>query len=212
MKALLHLKTSLFADQGVSSQLAADLLSRINPQGRHWTVTSRDFNHDPVPHLDATKLQALSTPAEKRDPRQQAQVAYGDKLIAELQGAELIIIQAPMYNFGIPSMLKAWLDHVARAGVTFRYTAQGPVGLLTGKQVIVIATSGGKHQAGQTDHVSPYLRTMLGFLGLTDVDWVYAQGLNMGEEQRAAGLKEARRQIDALVAKLHLSALDRSAA
>ena len=212
MKTLLHLKTSLFADQGVSSQLADDLLSRINPQGRYWSVTSRDFSRDPVPHLDAAKLQALSTSAEQRNPGQQAQVAYGDALIAELQNAELLVIAAPMYNFGIPSMLKAWLDHVARAGVTFRYTAQGPVGLLNGKKVIVIATSGGKHQPGQTDHVTPYLRTMLGFLGLTDVEWIVAQGLNMGEEHKTVGLQEARRQIDALVAKLHLSALDRSAA
>ena len=161
---------------------------------RHKTVT-RDLSQQAVPHLDGEWLTALSTPAADRIGKQQVKVTYSDTLISELQDADLLVIGAPMYNFTIPSVLKAWLDHVARAGVTFKYTENGSVGLLENKKVIIMASMGGIHEAGKTDHLSPYLKTILGFLGINDVEIVFAQGLNMGAELREASLLSAKSKI-----------------
>lgn len=212
MKQVLQLKTSLFADHGVSNQLAGDFLSSLERRSPGWQLSTRDFNDQPIPHLDADWLRALSSPAAERSSEQARQLAYSDAVIAEVQTADLLLIGAPMYNFSLPSMLKAWFDHLARAGVTFRYTDKGPEGLLTGKRVVVIASMGGRHQAGATDHLRPYLRTMLGFLGLRDVEFIVADGLNLGAEAREAGLQNARRQIARVVAKLQVRATERSAA
>ena len=143
----------------------------------------------------AERFQAFLAKPSERTAEQQAAVAYSDALIAELQRADVIVLGLPMYNFGVPSTLKAYFDHVARAGVTFSYTANGPVGLLTNKKVYVLATRGGQYAGTSFDHETPYIRQFLGFLGLTDVEFVYAEGLAMGEETKNAALARAKASI-----------------
>ncbi|MES3007965.1 MAG: NAD(P)H-dependent oxidoreductase [Pseudomonadota bacterium] len=207
---ILQLKSSIFDSataQGVSSQLSAELIAELLAglaDGKRATdteVTTRDFSTAPVPYLDAAWLQALSTPATDRTREQSEKVAYSDSLIAELQAADIVVIGVPMYNFAVPAMLKSWTDHVARTGVTFKYTEKGPVGLLTGKKVYLVVATGGKHAEGVTDFIRPYLRTFLGFIGLTDIDIIVADGLNMGEAPRTEGLQQARTQIQQTLAQ-----------
>ena len=193
MNKILQVKSSVFADGSVSSQLSDELLSLLPVRAADVSVC--DFSSDPIPHLDGTWLKALGTTAAERSEAQQRMVAFSDRLITQVQAADLLLLGAPMYNFTVPCMLKAWVDHVARAGVTFKYTEKGPVGLLEGKKAVVLATMGGRHEPGMTDHLRPYLKTVLGFVGIDDVDVVVAAGLNMGPEHRDAGLAAARRQI-----------------
>lgn len=200
MSKLLQISSSVFGDQGVSSQLANAFIQEWQAKNGGTQVVHRDLVAEPVPHLDGERLTALMTPETERTAEQQRVVDESDALIRELQGADLIVIGAPMYNFGIPSQLKSWLDLVARSGITFRYTEQGPEGLLTGKKVYVFASRGGVHQGERSDGVAPYLETMLGFLGMTDVEFIYAEGLAMGEEPRAQGIARANARIDELLA------------
>lgn len=195
---VLQLKSSIFDSataQGVSSQLSGELIEGLRAVHTDVHMTTRDFSTAPIPYLDAAWLQALFTPAADRTQEQSEKVAYSDSLIAELQAADVVVIGVPMYNFAIPAMLKSWTDHVARAGVTFKYTEKGAVGLLSKKKVYLVVSTGGKHVEGVTDFIRPYLRTFLGFIGLTDIDIIVADGLNMGEVPRAEGLQQAREQI-----------------
>lgn len=198
MNTLLQLNTSIQSEQGESSRLAARLAARwreAHPGGR---VVVRDLARDPVPHLSAERFAAFLAQPGERDPRQRAIVAASDALIAELRAAETVIIGLPFYNFAVPSTLKAYIDHIARAGVTFRYTAQGPVGLLTGKQVYVAAARGGVHAGTASDTQSAYLRQILAFLGMTEVEFVYAEGLALGAAEKTAALARANAAIDAI--------------
>lgn len=163
-------------------------------------VTVRDLARQPHPVLDEAALGALFTPPEQRTPEQAARVALDDALIAEIQAADVVVLGAPMYNFGITAQLKNWIDAIARARVTFRYTAEGVEGLLKGKQVIVVLTRGGIHRDTASDSQVPYLRSVLGFLGMTDVRFIYAEGLAMGPDAEAQGLAQAREQIAAATA------------
>jgi FMN-dependent NADH-azoreductase len=206
MKNVLQLTTSLFdgaGKQGVSSQLSNELITGLRNINAGLQMKVRDFATNPAPYFDHAWLQALSTPATDRSDEQSAKVAYSDSLITELQAADTIVIGVPMYNFSIPAMLKSWIDHIARAGVTFTYTDKGPVGLVTGKKVYLVIAMGGVHEAGVTDHVRPYLRTLLGFLGMTDITMIVADGLAMGEESRTQGLQNARKQIETVLAEAH---------
>lgn len=201
MNKVLQLKTSIFDtqdNQGVSSQLGDALVSRLREGDAGIALVTRDFSKDPVPYFDNAWLQALSTPPDERSQEQAEKVAFSDALISEVQEADTIVIGVPMYNFAMPAALKSWTDHIARAGVTFRYTDTGPVGLLLGKKVYVVLSTGGQHQEGVTDFLRPYLRTFLGFLGMTDVEFIVANGLNMGEAPRKEGLRKARVQIQDL--------------
>ena len=201
MSKVLQLKTSIFdtqESQGVSSQLGAALVSRLREDNPEIAVVTRDFASDPVPYFDNAWLQALSTPPGERSDEQSAKVAYSDALIAEVQAADTIVIGVPMYNFAIPAALKSWTDHIARAGVTFRYTDTGAIGLLADKKVYVLLSTGGQHQEGVTDFLRPYLRTFLGFVGMKDVEFIVADGLNMGEAHRKEGLRKAHAQIQNL--------------
>lgn len=198
MSKLLQLKSSIFdthESQGVSSQLGDALVSRLREDDAQIALVIRDLAKDPVPYFDNAWLQALSTPPGERSEEQAEKVAFSDALIAEVQGADIVVIGVPMYNFTLPATLKSWTDHIARAGVTFRYTDTGPVGLLVDKKVYVVLSTGGQHQAGVTDFLRPFLRTYLGFLGMSDVEFIVADGLNMGEAQRAQGLRKAHAQI-----------------
>lgn len=198
MNTLLRLDTSLFSGQGVSTQLSDDLLNQIKKNNSELTIIHRNFAEQPIPHLDGDWLQALMTPDDKRSVEQQQKVEFSDQLIEELQSADTIIIGLPMYNFSIPSMLKAWFDHVARAGTTFKYTTSGPEGLLTDKKVYLVTTRGGFHKDQPSDTQMPFVKTFLAFLGLTNVETIYAEGLNMGGEVRDAAIVSAKQSIEAL--------------
>ncbi|REC93704.1 FMN-dependent NADH-azoreductase [Kushneria indalinina] len=198
MSKALILKSSILGEHSQSSQLADYLGDRFESRHGAGSVTVRDLAATPVEVLDAELMAALRGSVAEPTPAQQDALALSDTLVEELKDHDTIVITAPMYNFNIPTQLKTWCDFVARAGVTFRYTAQGPEGFITGKRVIVLTTRGGLHRDTDHDLVTPYLRTFLGFLGMTDIDFVYAEGLGMGEEAISTAQTSARAEIDAL--------------
>ena len=195
MKTLLHLNTSIFSDAGQSSRLADAFVAARKAIEPGLKVVSRDFAKDPVPHLTAEGFQGFIAKPEARTPEQARIVAYSDALIDELRRADTIVLGLPMYNFSVPSTLRAYFDHIARAGVTFKYTDKGPVGLLTGKKAYVFAARGGVYLGTTADTQTAYVRDFLGFLGITDVEFVYAEGLAMGEATKKASLAKAEAAI-----------------
>jgi FMN-dependent NADH-azoreductase len=199
MKTLLAIRSSIQSGEGHSSRLADQFVARwraAHPGGR---VIVRDLAKAPVPHLDADRFGAFIARPDERTAEQIAAVGCSDALVAEVKSADVVVLAVPLYNFGIPSTLKAYFDHIARAGVTFRYTDKGPVGLLTGKQAVVFATRGGRYAGTALDSQTPYLRAFLGFVGITDVEFVYAEGLAISEVAREAALAGARSRIDELL-------------
>ncbi|GAA4881063.1 FMN-dependent NADH-azoreductase [Ferrimonas pelagia] len=195
MKTLLIVNASLNQDDSHSRQLAAELQAgwlAIHPQGR---VIQRDVGAAPPPHLDIETVTAFYTEPDRRDEATQRLIALSDQLVAELQAADEVVIATPMYNFSVPSGLKAWIDLICRVGVTFRYTEHGPEGLLHGKRGLIIATRGGRYAAGApaaaANHQDPYLRTVLGFVGIDDVTVVAAEGLSAGRD----GFEQAQQQL-----------------
>lgn len=192
---ILHIESSLFAENGVSSQLARQLIEQFRQSQDDVNVRVKPFATEPVPHFDGEVLGALMSDAAERSPAQQQRVDYADQQIADLQWADTLVIGLPMYNFSVPSMLKAWFDYVARAGVTFRYTEQGPEGLLRNKKAYVIATRGGHHQGTESDSQTPFMKTFLGFIGIDDVEFIYVEGLNMGEEPKQRAIEQAQQHI-----------------
>src|SRR5260221_5370355 len=198
MKTLLQIRASLFSDNGQSSQLADRFVANWRTRHPQARVLQRDLALQPVPHLDAARFGAFLTKPEDRTAEQAAVIAYSDQLIDDLKSADVMVLGLPMYNFGVPSMLKAYFDHVARAGVTFRYSESGPVGLLSGKQSYVFAARGGLYAGTPKDTQTPYIRTFLGFLGITDVQFTYAEGLNISPAVKEGNLAKARSEIDHL--------------
>ncbi|WP_348699832.1 FMN-dependent NADH-azoreductase [Duganella fentianensis] len=203
MASLLHIDSSVRQQGSLSRQLGGEFLAKwqaANPDGK---VVTRDLAANPVPHLTEQMLGAYFTPAEQRNAEQAQTIKTSDALVDELLAADTIVIGAPMYNFSVPSGLKAWIDHVARAGRTFKYGPNGPEGLVHGKKVIVFVASGGVYSAGPAaayDHVTTYLRTVLGFLGMTDVSFIVAEGVAMGEAAVEAALSQSRNQLEAIAA------------
>lgn len=183
-----------------STRLANDIVARLRTQNPDATLTLLDLATNPQPVLDGAALGALFTPPEARTPEQAARVALDDARIHEVQEADVIVIGVPMYNFGVPAQLKAWIDAICRARVTFRYTEHGVEGLLKGKRVYLAMARGGVHRGTPSDQQTPYLKTVLGFLGITDVHFVYAEGLNLGPEAEKAALQAAESEIDQLFA------------
>lgn len=176
---------------GLADAIVAKLLVAHSQSALHL----RDLARHPVPAFDESALQALFTPPAERTPEQAARVQGNDDLIAEVQSADILVLGVPMYNFGVPAALKNWIDAIARAGVTFRYTENGAQGLLTGKTVYVALARGGIHAGTANDTQVPYLRSVLAFLGMTDVRFIYAEGLDLGAEAENAGLLAAHAQI-----------------
>ena len=199
MKSILQLNASILSDNGQSSRLANEFVAALRKEEPDAKLILRDLARDPVPHLDADRFGAFIAKPEARTLKQDAFVAYSDGLIGELKQADIIVLGLPMYNFGVPSTLKAYFDHVARAGVTFNYTATGPVGLLTGKKVYIFATRGGMYVGTPRDTQTGYVRDFLAFLGMTDVEFVYAEGLAISEASKSASLEKARDTLKQLV-------------
>jgi FMN-dependent NADH-azoreductase len=182
-----------------STRLAGELAQGLRDAHPGATLTVRDLSRAPHPTLDETALRALFTPPELRTSEQAARVALDDTLIRELLAADVIVLGVPMYNFGVPSQLKAWIDAICRAGITFRYTEKGPVGLGNGKTVYAVLTRGGMHRGQPTDQVAPYLQTAFGFLGMTDLRLIYAEGLALGPAAEARAVADAQAEITRLL-------------
>ena len=183
-----------------STKLANTVVERLQAAHPGASVTLRDLAATPVSILDEAALGALFTPAEQRHASQAALVAEYDALIAEVMAHDVLVLGVPMYNFGVPVQFKAWVDAIARAGVTFRYTDTGPEGLVKGKTVYVALARGGLYRDQPHDSQVPYLKTVLGFLGLTDLRFIYAEGLNMGPEAAAKGFAQAEADLAAALA------------
>ena len=191
-KTVLHIDSSARLTGSATRDLSAAVVAKLAPE----TIIRRDVA-SPLPLLDEAWVGANFTPADDRSAKQREILALSDELVAELQAADTVVIGAPIYNFSIPATLKAWLDQVARAGLTFNYTENGPVGLLTGKRAVIVAASGGTPVGADFDYAVPYLRHMLGFIGITDVEIVAAdqQAIDAG-----ASMTKAKDAVAALAA------------
>lgn len=202
MGKLLFVTSSIFGTESKSRQLGQAFVDKWLRQHPGTTVVERDLAAEPLPHITGATMAAIATPPEKRTPDQAKAAGLADRLIEELEAADTVLLAVPMYNFTVPSTLKAWIDHVARAGRTFQYTENGPVGLLKGKQVFVVTSRGGVYSQGPgkaLDFHEPYLRGMLGFLGLDDVTFVHAEGLAVSAKAAAESLAGARARIESLL-------------
>jgi FMN-dependent NADH-azoreductase len=201
MTTLLQINASLNNHNGQSSQLANQFVAAFHQRRPEAKIVVRDVAAaEPVPHLNAERFGAFISKPEERDAAQHAVVAYSDALINELKQADVIVLGLPMYNFGVPSQLKAYFDHIARAGVTFKYTEKGPVGQLTGKKVYVFAARGGLYAGTPLDTQTSYVRDFLRFLGMTDVEFVYAEGLAISPQSKEEGLAKAVAEIERIAA------------
>lgn len=196
---LLHLDSSILGNASASRQLSASVVDAWKNGRADIQISYRDLASDALGHFSAASLVAGGTPAELRDAAQAHEVALAEKTLEEFLAADAIVIGAPMYNFSIPSQLKAWIDRISVAGKTFAYDENGPKGLAGGKKVIIASTAGGLH-AGQASGQAheDYLILVLRFLGITDIQVVRAEGLAYGEEPKANALRAAQEQIETL--------------
>ena len=197
---ILQINASARSAGANSTRLADSISARLLAKHPGATLEIRDLASQPHPVLDEAALGALFTPAEQRTAEQAARVALDDALIAQVQAVDAIVIGVPMYNFGVPVQLKTWIDAIARAGVTFRYTEQGPEGLLKGKKVYVALARGGLYRDTPADSQVPYLKSVLGFLGMTDVEFIYAEGLALGADSASQAFADAEAQLASLIA------------
>ena len=197
MSTLLVLNSSASGAASVSKQLIEETVTRLRGQNPALKVVERDLGTSPVPHLTADSAAAIRGAEPANEAQKQAK-ALSDTLVDELKAADVVVIGAPMYNFGIPSTLKSWFDHVLRAGVTFKYGETGPVGLLEGKRAVVVLSRGGLYSSGPAqplDSQEPHLRTMLGFIGISDITFVRAEKLGYGPEARQQAINDAQAEL-----------------
>lgn len=195
MSRVLIIESSARQQDSVSRQLTQTFIQQWQAAHPGDSITVRDLARNPVPHLDANLLGGWMKPAEQRNAAEQASLQRSIELTDELLAADVLVLAAPMYNFAIPSTLKAWLDHVLRAGVTFKYTDTGPQGLLTGKRAYVLTARGGIYAGSSADHQEPYLRQVMGFIGIHDVEFIHAEGLNLGGDFHEKGLNQANAKL-----------------
>ncbi|MCC9625711.1 NAD(P)H-dependent oxidoreductase [Thalassospira sp. MA62] len=183
MTNILHVSASVNGTQSNSRRLASELIGRIVAQSASANVIERDTNDATISALTGEVVGAFYTPADARTDAQRDVIAVSEKMVREVKNADVLVIGAPMYNFGIPSTLKAWVDLIARVGVTFRYTENGPLGLLEGKKAYLVVATGGVPVNSPADFVTPYLKQVLGFIGITDVDVIEASGFGVDAKQ-----------------------------
>ncbi|RUM25125.1 FMN-dependent NADH-azoreductase [Rhizobium vallis] len=198
MSSILLLTSSPRADS-LSTPIAVDLAEKLKNQKPGSVVVRRDLASNPLPHIDDLFTGAIRKPAEARTAEEIAAIKTSDELVAELFAADTIVISTGLINFNIYSSLKTWIDNVARAGVTFKYTETGPVGLVTGKKVYVVLTSGGVYSQGPAaplNHAVPYLKSVLGFLGITDIETIYVEGLAFGPEAAEKAIDAAKSRVE----------------
>lgn len=194
---LVQINSSLFSGQGQSSALADQFVAKWQAAHADGKVIRHDLVNEAVPHLDGARFLSFLAKPEERTEEQKAIVAYSDKLINELREADTLVIGLPLYNLGVPSQLKAYFDHVTRAGETFRYTADGVEGLLKGKKAYIFAARGGQYAGTPLDTQTGFIRNLLWLIGITDVEFIYAEGLARSEIKEGA-LIQAREQVAAL--------------
>lgn len=195
MSNVLIIESSARQQDSFSRELTQQFISHwktLHPADR---LTTRDLAVNPVPHLDADLLGGWMKPEAQRNVAEQASLQRSNELTDELLAADVLVLAAPMYNFAIPSTLKAWLDHVLRAGLTFKYTDTGPQGLLTGKKAYVLTARGGIYAGSTADHQEPYLRQVLAFVGIHDVTFIHAEGMNLGGDFQEKGLNQAKARL-----------------
>ncbi|WP_375788613.1 FMN-dependent NADH-azoreductase [Bradyrhizobium sp. Pha-3] len=200
MNKVLLIRSSIFGRDSKSIRLANEFLSRYP----HASLVERVLSPTTMPHLMAETYVAMGKPDSELTGEERAHVALSDALVAEVKAADTIVLAVPMYNLSIPSTLKAWIDHVARLGKTFIYTAAGPQGLLSGKKVFVLTARGGVYSDGPAqplDFQTPYLRGVLGFLGIMDVTFIHFEGANISAEAAATGFSKAQRTIDEVLSR-----------
>jgi FMN-dependent NADH-azoreductase len=200
--SLLQIDSSPLADASASRQLTAAIVEALRSRRPETKVVHRDLAANPPAHLDGTVLASRFVEADKLTDAQKAEAAVSEELLSEFEAAEIIVLGAPMYNFSIPSQLKAWIDRIAQAGRTFRYTENGPEGLVGGKTVIIASTRGGLYSEGPAaamDHQEAYLKTVLGFLGITDVRFIRAERLSMGADLRAEAIQTALDAVEGVL-------------
>lgn len=198
-KTLLRIDSSLAGSDSMSSQLMDQLIVGLS-QHQHTNVVHRQLANESVPHLDSEWISSLMGDKTQLTDEQKVKRNYSDEQINQVKEADIIVIGAPMYNFSVPSVLKAWFDHIARAGETFRYTANGPEGLLTNKKVYLVTTRGGIHAGKPSDTLIPFVENFLSFVGLTDVEVIFAEGLNMNSASREKGIESAKNKIESILA------------
>ena len=196
MNNILVLKSSILADNSQTNQLSDYFVSKL--AGKN--VVIRDLAANPLPHFDATAATALR--GQPTSAEENALLALSDELVAEIKKADTLIINTPMYNFHIPTQLKSYFDFIARPRVTFQYTEKGPEGLLKGKKAVVLAAFGGFHQNQPTDLVTSYMKAILGFVGITDVQFIYVEGIGFGPEAVEKAQAQAKAEIDKLATTL----------
>ncbi|MBR0664976.1 FMN-dependent NADH-azoreductase [Roseomonas hellenica] len=195
---LLRIDSSVLGDNSVSRRLSAATVTRLRQKNPGLEVTYRDLAAAPVAHFSGALLAAFGATPDSWSTEQQQDVAHGGAALEEFLAADVVVIGAPMYNFTVSTQLKAWIDRLAVVGKTFRYTEKGAEGLAGGKKVIIVSTRGGIYSTGPAaaaDHQEPYLRTMLGFFGITDIEVIRAEGLALGAEQKQQAIDAAERQI-----------------
>lgn len=202
MTRILHINSSVRNAGSISRQMTSEFIAQWKSAHPDTEIVERDLATNPVPHLNERMMGAFFTPAEQRTEEQAATVKISDTLLKELFDADIIVIGAPMYNFSVASSLKAWIDHVARAGITFKYTSEGPIGLVQGKKVYVFTSRGGVYSEGpgkDMDFHETYLRGVLGFMGMNDVSFIHTEGLGMGAEAAERAVERSRQAITELV-------------
>jgi FMN-dependent NADH-azoreductase len=195
MSRVLIIESSARQQDSVSRQLTQTFISQWQAAHPADQITVRDLAVKPVPHLDINLLGGWMKPVDQRNDIEQVALDRSNELTDELLAADVLVMAAPMYNFAIPSTLKAWLDHVLRAGVTFKYTETGPQGLLSGKRAYVLTARGGIYAGSTSDHQEPYLRQVMAFIGIHDVTFIHAEGMNLGGDFQEKGLNQANAKL-----------------
>lgn len=204
MKRILLIHSSLFGDDSASTQVAHSLVERLVDEHPESEVSRVDLAGEALPHLDADEFNSWTTPEDQRGEHQVALAARSDVLIDQLMSHDVLVLAVPMYNLGIPSTLKAWIDRVSRAGKTFRYTSNGPEGLVKDVQAYLVFARGGIYRGTPLDTQTGYLTSVLGLMGIEAVETIFAEGLNMGEENRQNSLDEAMARVERLVQGTHV--------